>query len=80
MLRATMVSVLTVTGTKPKMQKQRERARACWKGVEKKTASPVFSKLAEEGKTVFDGYAQTTSTDCRIVALVREVAKPTDAK
>jgi alanyl-tRNA synthetase len=52
------------------MQKQRERARASWKGVEKKTALPVFLNLAEQGKTVFDGYAQTTSTGCRVVALV----------
>ena len=54
------------------MREQRERARASWKGVEKKTASPVFLKLAEERKTVFDGYAQTTSTDCRILALVKK--------
>jgi len=53
------------------MQEQRERARASWKAVEKKAALPVFTKLAEERKTVFDGYLQTTSFDCRIVALVK---------
>jgi alanyl-tRNA synthetase len=52
------------------MQKQRERARASWKAAEKKAALPVFTKLAEDRKTVFDGYAQTTSFDCRIVALI----------
>jgi alanyl-tRNA synthetase len=57
-------------GYEAEMQKQRERARASWKVVEKKAASQVFLKLAEERKTVFDGYARTTSTDCRIVALV----------
>jgi alanyl-tRNA synthetase len=57
-------------GYEAEMQRQRERARASWKAVEKKAASPVFLKLAEERKTVFDGYAQTASTDCRIVALV----------
>ncbi len=57
-------------GYEAEMQKQRERARASWKGVEKKAAAPVFLKLAEAGKTVFDGYAQTTSTGCRVVALV----------
>ncbi len=57
-------------GYEAEMQKQRERARASWKGVEKKSAAPVFLKLAEEHRTVFDGYTQTTSTDCRIVALV----------
>jgi alanyl-tRNA synthetase len=59
-------------GYEAEMQKQRARARASWKGVEKKTASPVFLKLADEGRTVFDGYAQTTSFDCRIVALVKK--------
>ena len=57
-------------GYEAEMHKQRERARASWKGVEKKAASPVFLKLAEEHRTVFDGYTQTTSTDCRVVALV----------
>ncbi len=52
------------------MKKQRERARASWKAVEKKIASPAFLKLAEAGKTVFDGYAQTTSTNCRVLALI----------
>src|SRR5208337_2900883 len=57
-------------GYEAEMAQQRERARASWKGVEKKTASPVFLKLAEERKTIFDGYTQTTSADCRVVALV----------
>jgi alanyl-tRNA synthetase len=52
------------------MERQRERARASWKAVEKKIASPVFLKLAEVGRTVFDGYAQTTSTNCRVLALI----------
>jgi alanyl-tRNA synthetase len=57
-------------GYEAEMQKQRERARASWRAVEKKVALPVFTELAEGQKTIFDGYAQTTSTDCRIVALV----------
>ena len=57
-------------GYEAEMQQQRERARASWKGAEKKVASPVFLKLAEDGKTVFDGYTQTTSTNCKIEALV----------
>ena len=59
-------------GYEAEMQLQRERARASWKGAEKKVALPVFSKLAEDGKTVFDGYTQTTSTDCRIMALIEK--------
>ena len=52
------------------MRSQRERARASWKGAEKKVASPVYRELAEKQPTVFDGYAQTESADCRIVALI----------
>jgi alanyl-tRNA synthetase len=59
-------------GYEAEMQKQRERARASWKGVEKKTASPAYLELAEKGKTVFDGYSQTTSNDCRILALLKK--------
>ena len=57
-------------GYETEMQRQRERARASWKGAEKKVASPIFLKLAEDGKTVFEGYTQTTSTNCKIEALV----------
>jgi alanyl-tRNA synthetase len=59
-------------GYETEMQKQRERARASWKGADKKAALPVFLKLAEDGKTVFDGYTQTTSADCHIMALVQK--------
>ena len=62
----------TDEGYDAEMQKQRERARASWKGAEKKAASPVFLRLAQDGKTIFDGYAQTTSADCRILALVQK--------
>ena len=52
------------------MEEQRALARASWKGGLKKIASPIHLGLADRQKTVFDGYAQTTSTDCRIAALV----------
>ena len=57
-------------GYKLSMAEQRERARASWKGAEKKIASPLFLKLAEDSKTAFDGYSQTTSANCKIAALV----------
>ncbi len=57
-------------GYEAEMQKQRERARASWKGREKKIAAPVYQQIAEKQKTVFDGYQQTASPDSRIVALV----------
>jgi alanyl-tRNA synthetase len=59
-------------GYEAEMQKQRARARASWKGVEKKTASPAYLALAEKGRTVFEGYVQTTSNDCRVVALLQK--------
>ena len=69
-----------IEGYDAEMQKQRERARASWKGAEKKIAAPVFVKLAEGGRTVFDGYTQTTSTGCRIVALIQKGEPVTDVK
>ncbi len=57
-------------GYEQEMQRQRERARASWKGSERKAALPVYHKLAEKNATTFDGYAQTESSDCRVVALL----------
>ncbi|MGH9718485.1 MAG: alanine--tRNA ligase, partial [Candidatus Acidiferrales bacterium] len=53
------------------MAEQRTRAQASWKGGAKQTASPVFQQLA---RTVFEGYRQTESTGCEILALVRNGA------
>ncbi len=52
------------------MKAQRERAKASWRGVGKEAANPVYQKLAETHRTFFDGYHQTHTRDCRIVALV----------
>jgi alanyl-tRNA synthetase len=62
--------VIDREGFEAEMRRQRERARASWKGAEKKAAPPVYQQLAEKQKTVFEGYTQTTSADCRIVALI----------
>src|SRR6202035_1830432 len=51
------------------MQEQRERARASWKGGSKATASPAFRDLS---KTVFDGYRQTESDYCEVLAIVKD--------
>ncbi len=53
------------------MQKQRERARASWKGEDRKAASPVYAELAERHPTAFDGYSQTESSECTVLALVQ---------
>jgi alanyl-tRNA synthetase len=58
------------TGFDLAMAEQRERARASWKGgAGKQTASPVFATLPA---TVFEGYRQTESRDCEVLAIIRE--------
>src|SRR5690348_10200148 len=51
------------------MQEQRERARASWKGGAKQSASPVYRNL---DKTIFEGYGQTSSSDCEVLAIVKD--------
>ena len=53
------------------MAEQRTRAQASWKGGAKQTASPLFQQLT---RTVFEGYRQTESSGCEVVALVRNGA------
>jgi alanyl-tRNA synthetase len=49
------------------MQEQRERARASWKGAAKQTANPAYQKLP---KSVFEGYRQTRSNGCEVLAII----------
>ena len=49
------------------MSEQRARAQASWKGAAKKVASPVFQNLSP---TIFQGYRQTESSGCEILAIV----------
>ncbi|HVH86879.1 MAG TPA: alanine--tRNA ligase [Terriglobales bacterium] len=51
------------------LQEQRERARASWKGGAKQSVSPVYRNL---NKTVFEGYRQTSSSHCEVVAIVKD--------
>jgi alanyl-tRNA synthetase len=52
------------------MTEQRDRARASWKGgAGKATASPAYREL---NKTVFEGYRQTESRNCEILAIIRD--------
>ncbi|HXJ95327.1 MAG TPA: alanine--tRNA ligase [Terriglobia bacterium] len=73
-------------GYEAEMQKQRERARASWKGAEKKAASPDYLKLAEAYKTEFLGYTESETRDSRILGLmvkgapVSEVAAGTEVE
>jgi alanyl-tRNA synthetase len=50
------------------MDEQRERARASWKGAAKQTANPEYQKLPT---SVFEGYRQTRSEGCEVLALLK---------
>ncbi|MBI4442010.1 MAG: alanine--tRNA ligase [Acidobacteria bacterium] len=59
-------------GFDAEMQRQRERARASWKGVAKEALSPAYAEVLKKGRTAFEGYQETTSHDCTVLALLRE--------
>jgi alanyl-tRNA synthetase len=50
------------------MNEQRSRARASWKGAAKQTANPVYQQLP---KSDFEGYRQTRSENCEVLAIIR---------
>jgi len=50
------------------MSEQRDRARASWKGAAKQTANPAYQQLP---KSVFEGYLQTRSEDCEVLAIIK---------
>jgi alanyl-tRNA synthetase len=50
------------------MAEQRERARASWKGAAKQTANPAYQQLP---KSEFEGYGQTRSENCEVVAIIK---------
>ncbi len=47
---------------------EQARARASWKGGGKATASPVYQALPQ---TVFEGYRQTRSDNCEVLAIIK---------
>jgi len=50
------------------MAEQRERARASWKGAAKQTANPAYQQLP---KSTFEGYRQTRSNNCEVLAIIK---------
>jgi len=56
-------------GFHAEMQRQRERARASWKGVAKEVVSPFYDDAVKKGRTIFEGYERTTSHNCEVVGL-----------
>jgi alanyl-tRNA synthetase len=51
------------------MAEQRDRARASWKGAAKQTANPAYQQLP---KSIFEGYRQTRSDGCEVLAIIRD--------
>jgi alanyl-tRNA synthetase len=58
-----------LTGFEQARSEEQARARASWKGGAQKSASPAYREL---DKTVFEGYTQTTSTGCTVLAIVKD--------
>jgi alanyl-tRNA synthetase len=56
------------TGFDRAMEEQRSRARASWKGAAKQTANPAYQQLP---KSEFEGYRQTRSENCEVLAIIR---------
>ncbi len=56
-------------GFQVEMQKQRERARASWKGAERAAVAPVYQALQAEGRTKFLGY-ETLEATARVRGIV----------
>jgi len=50
------------------MDEQKSRARASWKGAAKQTANPAYQQLP---KSEFEGYRQTRSDGCEVLAIIR---------
>ncbi len=59
---------LDLEGFERAKNEEQVRARASWKGGAQKTASPVFRDLP---KTIFEGYRQIQSSNCEVLALVK---------
>jgi alanyl-tRNA synthetase len=57
------------TGFDHAMDEQKSRARASWKGAAKQTANPAYQQLP---KSVFEGYRQTRSDGCEVLAIIHD--------
>jgi alanyl-tRNA synthetase len=58
-------------GFDQEMERQRERARASWKGAEKGAVVPAYQKLLEYGRTKFLGYGELEA-ESRVVGLLMD--------
>jgi alanyl-tRNA synthetase len=60
--------VFDLTGFERTRAEEQSRARASWKGGAKSTASPAYRDLP---RTIFEGYRQTSSQGCEVLAIVK---------
>jgi alanyl-tRNA synthetase len=60
-----------LTGFEAARAEEQARARASWKGGAKSSASPAYREVP---KTIFEGYSQLVSTNCEVLAIVRDGA------
>ena len=58
-------------GFEQEMERQRERARASWRGAEKGAVVPAYQKLLEQGRTKFLGYTDLEASS-RVIGLLIE--------
>ena len=56
------------SGFEDALKAEQARARASWKGAAKQTANPAYRQLP---KSVFEGYLQTRSEDCEVLAIIK---------
>ena len=61
-------------GFEEAMTRQRERARASWKGGAKAVLAPAYGEVLKKGPVVFEGYTLTESQGCTVIALLQDAA------
>ena len=57
-------------GFDQEMDRQRERARASWKGAERAQVAPIYSEILAGGRTKFLGYDDIEADECTVRAVV----------
>ncbi|MCC7496041.1 MAG: alanine--tRNA ligase [Bryobacterales bacterium] len=60
---------IDTAGFTAEMEKQRERARASWKGAERAQIAPVYQQLLRQGRTKFLGY-ETMGATATVTAVI----------
>jgi len=68
---------IDLAGYEAEMTKQRERARASWKAIEKSLALPIYVQLAKRHNSEFLGYLATEAHDCTVVQISPRIEERT---